>query len=443
MRSKNKVIWQSVYLLLKIKLRLSITTIAKAQVLFIFLFFKVNYLICQEDSSKPSNSFDQQDITDWLAKKRSKPPPPTKNSFLLIVPYVSSNPTAGFMLGGGLTFTYKKNKTDRYLSVITASASYSTNKLVNTNLKSNLYIAKGKINLNGDWRFLINNETTYGLGTDKFRTTGIDINGVPTEDDTTGQALKYHQLRFYETASFKLFNNFFGGVGFHYDRYYNIIDDKLKNGDSSLSIHYQFSKEHGFNYKQYTVSGVSLNLLFDSRDNQVNAYQGYFVNINYRINLTALGSEKNNNLLLTEYRSFHSLDGDKRRHILGLWLYGNFEISGSAPYLALPALGYDQRQRTGRGYKFGQFRGNNLVYGEGEYRFPISRNTGILGGVIFLNATSASDKNSGTKLMDYVRLGYGGGLRIMVNKQSRTRIAIDIGLSPGATGFYFGAQEAF
>jgi len=416
---------------------------SKTFVLFICIFLEASHSFCQTDSLKTDSAFQQQDMMDWLANLSSKPPRPVKNSFLLLVPYISSNPTSGFNVGLGLTYTYKKSKTDQYLSVITGSVSYSTKKLANISLKSNMYVANGKLNLNGDWRLLINNnETTYGLGTDKFHNDGVDINGVPTEGGSAGQLLKYNLVRFYETASFKLFNIFFAGIGLHYDHYYNIIDDIFLSGDSARCIHHQHSKENGSNSEDYSIVGVSLNLLFDSRDNQVNAYKGHFVNVNYRINLTDFGSNQNSTVLLTELRSFLPLDRYKR-HILRFWFYGNFVTSGKVPYLGLPALGYDQRQRTGRGYKLGQFRGDNLVYGETEYRFPISRNTGILGGDVFFNVTSTSDRKNGIWLLDYLRFGYGGGLRIMLDKQSRTRLAIDLGVSPGSVGFYFGAQETF
>ncbi|HKH60367.1 MAG TPA: hypothetical protein VKA49_06025 [Flavitalea sp.] len=90
---------------------------------------------------KTDSAFQQQDMMDWLANLRSKPPRPVKNSFLLLVPYISSNPTSGFNVGLGLTYTYKKSKTDQYLSVITGSVSYSTKKLANISLKSNMYVA--------------------------------------------------------------------------------------------------------------------------------------------------------------------------------------------------------------------------------------------------------------------------------------------------------------
>lgn len=396
----------------------------------------------QNDTLQGNNLYQQQDIKDWVAKRKSKEPKPVKSNYLLIVPFISSNPTAGFMIGGGLSYTFKTLKSDEHVSLISSNISYSTKKLVNLNVKSNVFVMHEKLFLNGDWRYLINSETTYGLGTDKPVSSSIDINGQPTSTDSLGQSLKYSQFRLHETGSWKLFTNFFAGIGFQYDRYFNITDDKVVAGDTSMAHHYQYSREHGFDPTHYITSGFSINFLFDSRDNQVNAYKGYYANINYRVNQVGMGSTENSTLLLTEYRSFHALDKNKR-NILGFWLYGNFLTSGNAPYLALPALGYDQRQRTGRGYRFGEFRGENMVYGETEYRFPISIRTGILGGVLFLNSTSTSDKKNNIALLDYMRFGYGGGLRIMLDKTSRSRLQIDAGLSKGSFGFYLGALETF
>ena len=214
-------------------------------------------------------------------------------------------------------------------------------------------------------------------------------------------------------------------------------------GDSAKSFHYQYSKANGFNPEEYITSGLGINLLYDSRDNQVNAYRGYYANINYLFNLTALGSTSNSTLLLTEYRSFHVLDNRKRGHVLAFWLYGSFVVSGKMPYLALPAIGNDQRQRSGRGYPFGTFRGNDLLIGESEYRFPISQTTGMLGGVLFLNTTTTSNREAGIKLLQYLRPAWGGGLRLMIEKRSRTRLQVDVAVTGRNVGVYFGAQETF
>jgi outer membrane protein assembly factor BamA len=370
----------------------------------------------------------QMDIRDWLVQRGWKKAIPTKNNFLLLLPVAGANPSAGFIYGAGLTYAYQSTGEGSRLSTVSSNASYSTKKLMNLNVKSNLFAFGNKLFLNGDWRYFVISETTYGLGS--------SIN-------TQGQSLRYSLSRIHETASFKLASNLFAGIGIHFDHQFQIDDKTVDAGDTAASYHYQYSIRHGFNPRQYTTSGYSLNLLFDNRDNPINTYKGYYININYRINETSFGSSKKSTILLTEYRSFFSLDGEKRRHILAVWLYGNYLIGGNLPYLMLPAIGYDQRQKSGRGYPFGRFRGESMLYAETEYRFPISSRTGILGGVVFSNLTSTSGKEENIKLLEYIQPAYGAGLRIMVDKMSRTRLQLDAAIGNGKLGLYFGIRETF
>jgi hypothetical protein len=83
------------------------------------------------------------------------------------------------------------------------------------------------------------------------------------------------------------------------------------------------------------------------------------------------------------------------------------------------------------------------VYGETEYRFPISPCGGIMGGVVFVNATTADRPDNKVKLFDYIAPGYGFGLRFMVDKHSRTNLQVDFGFGKKSTGFYLGATETF
>ena len=412
-------------------------------VLLILYWTNLTMKLRGQDSMTIRTGFGQQDIKDWLVEKKIMEPRPEKEGFLLLVPIIASNPTAGVLFGMGLTYTFKNKPSDSHVSTVTGTASYSTKGLLNLNLKSNAFVLHERLVLNGDWRFLYNLEITHGLGSAGPNGGAFDLNGYEVSPDTMGQDLKYYQVRLHETGSWKVAGNFYAGIGLHYDYYYKITDAAIEAGDTSRSFHYQYSIRHGFDPQHYTAMGVSLNLLYDSRDNQINAYKGTYANINYRINPEGLGSSKNSTLLLTEYRGYFSLDGARRRNILGVWLYGNFLTSGNAPYLLLPAIGYDQRQRTGRGYTFGRFRGEELAYGEGEYRFPISAHTGILGGVVFLNYTTTSDREHNIGLFNYLRGAYGGGLRVMVDKKTRTRIEVDAGVADRSAAFYFGAQETF
>ena len=401
------------------------------------------------DSTKAKpDTFRQQDFRDWMVYKGWAKPKAEKNSFLLIIPVIASNPSTGFVFGAGLSYALKFSPKDERISAVSANATYSTKGQVNVNVKSNLFIFNEKLVLNGDWRYLLFSEDTYGLGSNRkgYNAGGFieGLNGYDINEDTVAQHLKFDLIKFHETGSWKVFKNFFAGIGFQFDRYTSIHDITFDEGDTANAFHYQYSTKHQFDPSQYNIGGWSANLLFDSRDNQVNAYKGYYANLNYNINSKIFGSSQPSQILWLEYRSFHPLDGKKQRNILGFWFIGNFVTSGNVPYLFLPAIGYDQRQKSGRGYAYGRLRGEGMLYGESEYRFPISRRTGILGGVAFLNFTTTSDQANNVKLMDYIRPGYGAGIRIMVDKKSRTRIQVDGAIgATGKLGIYFGAQEAF
>jgi outer membrane protein assembly factor BamA len=379
----------------------------------------------QDDTLQKKTDSSQIDIRYYLVKKGWIKKITYNDKFLFLIPVIGANPANGFIYGGGLAYIYKSKGSVRF-STISTNASYSTKNLGNFNIRSNLFKMKDKLFLNGDWGYFIIKEKTYGLG------------GNP---NSPAQSLGYDHLRFHEIALWEFFTNFFAGVGIHYDHYFNSVGDTLVTGSSNASYDYLYSTEHGFDLKGNTISGLSLNLLFDNRDNPVNSYKGCYANVNFRVNGTAYGSSKNSTMLLADYRSFYSLDAENR-HILAFWLYGNFVVNGDVPYLSLPALGYDQRQRTGRGYAFGYLRGEDLLYAESEYRFSISPKTNILGGVIFANFTSVSNRENNIALLKNIWGAGGAGLRIMIDKQSRTRLDFDAAFG-NKIGLYVAVRETF
>jgi hypothetical protein len=83
-----------------------------------------------------------------------------------------------------------------------------------------------------------------------------------------------------------------------------------------------------------------------------------------------------------------------------------------------------------------------MVYGESEFRMPISRN-GLFGAVAFVNATTASNPITGQNLFNSIAPAYGIGLRIKMNMKDRTNICIDYGRGRGSHGLYFNIQETF
>jgi len=114
-----------------------------------------------------------------------------------------------------------------------------------------------------------------------------------------------------------------------------------------------------------------------------------------------------------------------------------------APYLDLPGTGLDTYGRSARGYSEGQFRGERMAYGEVEYRATLMRN-GLVGMVTFLNATTVSNLEQNERLFDSVAIGGGAGLRLLINKRSKTNLCFDVGIGKqGSKGIYLAIQEAF
>ena len=389
----------------------------------------------------------QKDLPDVLREWFGKPPiiKPVKLGTLILVPTIGSSPATGFSIGAAAQYAFRRRESNSLYSLLSASVSVTTKKQMIVQLKNNVYTKNNKFFLSGDWRFLVYSQSTYGLSTKAPDGTLLDYQngGTPIPDDSLAQPMIFNWVRFYQTVSMKLKKSIYVGLGYHFDYHFNIIDERLDTTNRSLTSHYLYSNHYGFNTQEYVLSGLSINFVVDTRDNMINPYKGFFANVNYRFYPDFLGNKKTGNYILTEWRSFHSLSSKNPRHLLAFWLIGAFSPKGQLPYLDLPAIGYDQRGRSGRGYTQGRFRGSDLVYGETEYRFPISKCGGILGGVVFANATTANSPDKKVSLFDYIAPAYGGGLRIMVDKHSRTNLQVDFAFGQHSHGFYLNATEVF
>jgi outer membrane protein assembly factor BamA len=408
--------------------------------------------VCGQDSlsTKSNPDFEQKDIGDVIRESLHKPPKIKAESSgsLILLPIIGSNPATGFMLGVGGQYAFKMPGSSMY-SALMGSAQITTKSQLLFLLKNNIYTRDNRIFFSGDWRFQIFSQSTYGLGTNSPEGGILDYQyslfGTETSLDSLTQPMKFNFVRVHQSASLKIIEGLYAGIGYNFDGYYKIVDEKLRlnPGDSLITSHYAYSQYYGFNKTSYYNSALNVNLVLDTRDNMINAYKGVYAMVSWRGGFKFLGNKELSNFFQFEWRSFHPLSKSNPRHLLAFWLMGNFSPPGDFPYLILPATAYDQRSRSARGYTQGRYRGNNLVYGESEYRFPISKHTGILGGVLFVNATTADNTAQSLKLFQSVRPGYGFGLRIMADKRSRTNLAVDYGFGNRSSGFYFAASETF
>ncbi len=414
------------------------------------LFFLGFYLLVIIQSYAQESELKQRDLTDLLASKNKVKVEETEfrigklyKSYLPIIGYA---PALGFVVGGGVGLAMLTGDGEStHLSSGMLNVTVTTKQQININARSNIFLPNDKWILQGDWRLLIFAQPTYGLGIYIDKPEPFSFNGLSVNTTASEQPMRFNYVRFYENAYREIGENLYAGLGLALDHHYSINDQNLQlDSPINHTSHYLYSTNYNIPRDKYTSFGATINMIYDSRDNAINPGEGQFSQITYRINPEWMGSTKANSSLYIEYRNYFNLKQYKyTRHLIGIWTWAQFMTAGVTPYLGLPSITWDMYNRSGRGYVQGRLRGQNFWYSEAEYRFPITSN-GLLGGVAFINATSANNPARNQELGDEFAFGYGGGIRIKMSKQTNTNLGIDVGFSQNGSGaVYFNLTEAF
>ncbi len=340
--------------------------------------------------------------------------------------HISALPVIGYTLQTGFAgvlsanFAFYTSASPQNLSSILTSVTYSQYNQIIFPIQADIWTKGNIYNIVTDWRFLKYPSLTYGLGGNTATDSGYNID--------------YTYLRLHQAVMKTISRDLYLGLGYDLDYFWNVKEVDPPPGKVT-----DFEK-YGF-HKTAIASGISLHFLYDSRRNQINPENGGYASVSYRPNFTFLGSDASWQSLILDLRRYIRLPGDSH-NVLALWNYDWFTTGGGAPpYLLLPSTGWDAYSNTARGYIQGRFRSRNMLYLESEYRFGITSN-GLFGGVVFANAQSFSEPSTGR--FQYVSPGYGAGLRISLNKFSRTNLCVDYGWGiNGSGGFFVNLGEVF
>lgn len=309
---------------------------------------------------------------------------------------------------------YTGDQSNTNLSVINTGGQYSVLHQLMVPVISNIWSNNNKFDFLGDWRYYKYPSYTYGLGSNTSESNADYVN--------------YSYIKVYQEALRHFNSNYYLGFGYNLDYHYNIIDN------SPVTNYSQYNGTA----TQTTSSGLVFHFMYDSRTNINNPQDAFYGSILYRDNSTLLGSSQNWQYVQLEARKYFKLSAHK---VLAFWSWNEFTFGGKAPYFDLPSNGWDTYSNTGRGYIQGRFRGSDMVYGEAELRFGITRN-GLLGGVIFANATSVT--NWPQVKFNEIFPGEGVGLRIKFNKYSDVNVCVDYAFGiEGSRGFFFNLGEVF
>ncbi|MGI4763351.1 MAG: BamA/TamA family outer membrane protein [Janthinobacterium lividum] len=345
---------------------------------------------------------------------------------LLLVPVVGYSQQTGAVVELALNSAFQRRGAN--VSTIVGTAQYTAHEQLIFTVTSSLWQPDNAWNFVNDWRVMRYPQSSYGLGMYTSTTDGV-------------VSMDYKYLRLYQTAFRRVAPAWYVGLGYQFDNHWDIVSRNSRREVASISRY-----SYGVSDRSAS-SGLVISLLHDNRANAINPQGGYLLNAQYRTNRQWLGSDTNYQSLLLEGRVYLH-PSRYSPNILALWSYNTFTLNGNPPFLDLPATGWDMYGNTGRGFIQGRFRGKNFVYGEAEYRFGITRNR-LLGGVLFTNAQSVTELSvmrgkvqNGT--FEKVVPAVGGGLRLNLNKASRTNLAIDYGFGfDGSHGLSLNLGEVF
>jgi hypothetical protein len=407
----------------------------KNALLILFGFLLIGNLNAQSDSTQRNkqvleNKTTEKDFGDLIKGKskkgihdlsRSNDSLEDKSKRLFsFIPAAGYSLQTGFagILSANLAY-FNDTAANQKISSISTSVTYTEYDQVLIPLTINIWTRNNKYNIISDNRYIDYPSNIYGLG---GRT-----------DPNKGHQIAFFGIKLHETILKSVAKNFFVGAGFYFDRMWNITVLDSVTRRLNRIINRQLGKNE-------VASSIVLKALYDNRLNQINAKNGWYINTVYRDSRTFLGSDNDWKSLMIDVRRYMPFPAHSK-NTLALWSFNWLTLGGTPPYLLMPSTGWDDQYNTGRGYIQGRFRGNNMFYFETEYRFNITRN-GFLGGVVFSNLQYFTPEISDQ--FQVLSPGYGGGLRIKLNKHSGANLCIDYGFGKdGSRGFFVNLGEVF
>jgi hypothetical protein len=382
-----------------------------------------------------SDAAETVDVADLIRRLRGKRPPAEgefdyRKPMRAIAPVIGVKPSSGVIAGvaGNIGF-FRGEPSTTHISSSVASATITTKKQAGISAHTTMFGRDDRWLLELDHRFQWTSQETFGLGT-----------GTAS---SSGELVHFDFYRLYQSAYYRVRPHLFAGGGLHFDSHAGVEPDEENQAGWPQSAYYQYSVANALPLDTQISAGPSVEVIWDSRDSFINPSHGWLARASYRALFDGfLGGDSSWKKVTIDLRTYVPLSST-RRDKLAVWGFADLVVDGVSPYFDLPATAGDSYGRSGRGYAEGHFRGEKLAFVELEYRAPIMRND-LLGMVAFVNTATIANRQGGERLFDNFAPGAGAGLRLSLNKRSRTNLAFDVGFGKdGSSGIYLVVQEAF
>ena len=173
-----------------------------------------------------------------------------KSVAMLILPIIDQNPTYGLVLGVQATGTYRSKDPTTQVSTFNAGVAYSDKSQFFAGAEYSLYPAGNRWNFQGEWAYADAALPVYGLGSDT--------------PESQRNLVDFKLLAFHQYARRRIGPRLYAGPGYYLDLYDDLSDQRARAGENTPFQQYGVGTEG-----RSTSSGITFDLLLDSRDNPI------------------------------------------------------------------------------------------------------------------------------------------------------------------------------
>lgn len=332
----------------------------------------------------------------------------------IAAPVVSFSPETNFAFGTGAKYLFKfaGSGEETRVSNMPLTLQYTLNNQFFLYSGFEIFTNQEKWVIEGNLLFQNYPRLFYGIGRDT--------------PDTNKEQYDYYQFLFEPIFLKQMLTRYlFVGGGVRYNRIYNT--DIVAGGVIDRT------RPEGFDGS--TSAGVEVAALYDSRNNVLNAQDGWYFELTHGEYFKILGGTNTFNLTRFDLRHYFDLT-PKNDDILAFQFIGRF-TRGDLPFSEYAFFGSSEIMR---GYQEGRFVERDMLAGQVEYRknFKDSR----WGAVAFAGLGDVYN-NVDQFTFGSLKPNYGLGARWKLDKSENLNIRLDWGFGNGTNSFYLGIAEAF
>lgn len=373
-----------------------------------------------------------------------------------ILPAISYAPETGLTLGAiGYRYLRLGKDLPTRQSAIDFVAVYTTRNQIIVESNWNIFTNGDKFWFRGFAGYRLFPDRNYGIGNSPDAVVReYELENGLKSDSTDLNYLNFSIQRFTFRPAFmmKLMDNIYGSVRFDFEYQYDlrIVPDQFVFLQGGEGINQMYYNTTGIR------SGAGLAVVYDSRDNILNARSGAFIDYSAMFYGNLMGSDYTYTFTRLDARKYFN---PVSNHSIAL--RGNVILSRSDdPVIPMQGLARVGGHDFVRGYFRGTFQDRNLVSFEAEYRLPFWKDDVDAPlykfwkrlGIVASFSGAQVYGYSGNFAFDKFNYAVGTGLRLLFNPESKVNIRVDYswGLSkdsagPGKrqTGLYFFLSEAF